>query len=186
MKTRCEWCGDDALYVRYHDREWGVPVKNDRKLFEFLVLEGAQAGLSWLTILKKREGYRQAFDGFDFNKVARYDENRIESLVNDPGIIRNRLKIRSAVKNAGALINIRNEYGTFKNYIWSFVDHEQVRNSWHKMDEIPASTGISDIMSADLKRRGFSFVGTTICYAFMQATGMVNDHITSCFRYSEV
>ena len=184
--TRCSWCGDDPLYVRYHDREWGVPVHSDRKLFEFLILEGAQAGLSWITVLRKREAYRQAFDQFDFNKVARYNERKIRSLLNNPGIIRNQLKVRSAVNNAQAFIRVRNEFGTFNKYIWSFVEGEPVINQWKILKHIPARTALSDQISTDLKQRGFNFVGSTIVYAHMQATGMVNDHIMDCFRYDEV
>jgi DNA-3-methyladenine glycosylase I len=186
MTGRCEWCGNDSLYVRYHDREWGVPVRTDRKLFEFLILEGAQAGLSWLTVLKKRTAYRKAFDNFDFSKVAQYKESRIKSLLNDAGIIRNRLKIRSSVQNARAFIDIRQEFGTFSRYIWAFVDGKPIQNSWKSMKELPARTAISDNISKDLKSRGFSFVGSTIIYAHMQATGMVNDHVTGCFRYREI
>lgn len=184
--TRCEWCLGDPLYRRYHDKEWGVPVHSDRKLFEFLILEGVQAGLSWITILRKRETYREVFDRFDFNKVANYNEAKIQSLLRNPGIIRNRLKIRSAVKNAQAFIKVREEFGTFNNYIWQFTDGKIIQNSWKSLKEIPANTEISDRMSKDLKKRGFSFVGSTICYAHMQATGMVNDHVIDCFRYSEL
>jgi DNA-3-methyladenine glycosylase I len=184
--TRCAWCGEDPLYVRYHDREWGVPVRSDRKLFEFLVLEGAQAGLSWITVLKKRPAYREAFDRFDFNKVARYNERRIQTLLHNPGIIRNQLKIRSAVANARAFIRVREEFGTFNKYIWSFVDGEPIRNYRRSLDEVPARTDLSDKISKDLKQRGFSFVGSTIIYAHMQATGMVNDHVIDCFRHSEL
>ena len=186
MPRRCEWCGDDPLYVRYHDREWGVPVRSDRKLFEFLILEGAQAGLSWLTVLKKRPAYRKAFDNFDFNKVAQYKESKIKSLLNDAGIIRNRLKIRSTVQNARAFIDVRKEFGTFSRYIWAFVDGKPVQNRWKNMKCLPSRTAISDKISKDLKRRGFSFVGSTIIYAHMQATGMVNDHVTGCFRYRDI
>ena len=186
MIKRCSWCGDDPLYVRYHDTEWGVPVYRDRKLFEFLVLEGAQAGLAWITVLRKREAYRRAFDGFDFNKVAAYDEAKIRSLLEDPGIIRNRLKIRSAVSNARAFQEIRREFGTFSRYIWGFIDGVPVQNRRRGMKDLPARTEASDAISKDLKRRGFSFVGSTIVYAHMQATGMVNDHVTGCFRHAEV
>lgn len=186
MPRRCEWCGDDPLYVRYHDREWGVPVKSDRKLFEFLILEGAQAGLSWLTVLKKRQAYRKAFDKFDFNRVALYRESKIKSLLDDAGIIRNRLKIRSAVQNARAFIEVRKEFGTFSRYIWSFVGGKPLQNRWKNMKELPARTALSDEISRDLKKRGFSFVGSTIVYAHMQATGMVNDHVTGCYRYREI
>jgi len=184
--TRCAWCGEDPLYVRYHDREWGVPVRSDRKLFEFLVLEGAQAGLSWITVLKKRPAYREAFDRFDFNKVARYNERKIQSLLHNPGIIRNQLKIRSAVANARAFIRVREEFSTFNHYIWSFVDGEPIRNYRRSPGEVPARTDLSDKISKDLKQRGFSFVGSTIIYAHMQATGMVNDHVIDCFRHSEL
>jgi DNA-3-methyladenine glycosylase I len=183
---RCKWCEGNELYTRYHDKEWGVPVYSDRKLFEFLILEGCQAGLSWITILKKRKTYREVFDRFDFNKVANYKENKIQDLLNNPGIIRNQLKIRSAVKNAQAFIKVREEFGTFKNYIWNFTDGKTIQNSWKSLKEIPVNTDVSDRMSKDLKKRGFNFVGSTICYAFMQATGMVNDHITECYRYEEL
>ncbi len=184
--SRCSWCGEDPLYVRYHDREWGVPVHSDRKLFEFLVLEGAQAGLSWITVLRKREAYRQAFDRFDFDRVAAYDGRKLQSLLNNPGIIRNRLKIHSAVQNARAFLRVREDFGTFNKYIWSFVDNEPIRNKWRSLREIPAKTELSDKISKDLKQRGFSFVGSTIVYAHMQATGMVNDHVTDCFRHDQV
>ncbi len=184
--NRCEWAGSDPLYQRYHDKEWGVPVHNDRKLFEFIVLEGAQAGLSWITVLKKRQAYREAFDKFDFNKVAGYNERKVKQLLNNSGIIRNQLKIRSAIKNARAFIETRKEFGTFNKYIWQFVDNKPIQNCWKHMNEIPASTALSDEVSKDLKKRGFNFVGSTIIYAHMQATGMVNDHTTDCFRYKEV
>ena len=183
---RCNWCGSDPLYVKYHDREWGVPVHNDRKLFEFLILEGAQAGLSWITVLKKRAAYREAFDNFDFNKVARYNSKKIQSLLKNPGIIRNRLKIHSTVQNARSFIEIRKEFGTFNKYIWDFVGGIPLQNKFNKLSDIPAKTEISDAISKDLKKRGFSFVGSTIIYAHMQATGMVNDHVRECFRYKEV
>ncbi len=185
-KTRCEWCGEDPLYVSYHDKEWGVPVHSDRKLFEFLILEGAQAGLSWITVLRKRSAYRKAFDQFDFNKIVQYNERKIQSLLKNQGIIRNKLKIRGTVTNAKAFLNVRDEYGTFNKYIWQFVDGEPIKNSYKKIKEIPAKTAISDRMSKDLKQRGFTFVGSTICYAFMQAVGMVNDHTVKCFRYKEL
>ncbi|MFI5386103.1 MAG: DNA-3-methyladenine glycosylase I [Fimbriimonadales bacterium] len=181
---RCAWPGTDQLYVRYHDEEWGVPVHEDRKLFEFLVLEGAQAGLSWLTILRRREGYRRAFDGFDVEKVACYGERDIERLLGDPGIIRNRAKVRSAIQNAQAFIRVQEEFGSFDNYIWRFVDEGPVINHFRQLGEIPARTELSDAISKDLKQRGFSFVGSTIVYAHMQATGMVNDHVVSCFRHA--
>jgi DNA-3-methyladenine glycosylase I len=183
---RCSWCGSDPLYVKYHDREWGVPVHNDRKLFEFLILEGAQAGLSWITVLKKRAVYLNAFDNFDFNKVAKYNSKKIQSLLNNPGIIRNRLKINSAVQNARAFIEVRKEFGTFNKYIWDFVGGKPLQNKFNKLSDLPAKTKISDAISKDLKKRGFSFVGSTIIYAHMQATGMVNDHVKECFRYNEV
>ncbi len=186
VQKRCTWCGDDPVYVNYHDKEWGVPVHSDRKLFEFLILEGAQAGLSWITVLKKRVAYRKAFDNFDFNKVARYNSKKIQSLLNNPGIIRNRLKIHSAVRNAQAFIEVRKEFGTFNKYIWGFVDGTPIQNRYKKLSDIPAKTELSDAISKDLKKRGFNFVGSTIVYAHMQATGMVNDHVTGCFRYREL
>jgi DNA-3-methyladenine glycosylase I len=183
---RCGWCEGNQLYTRYHDNEWGVPVHSDRKLFEFLILEGCQAGLSWITILKKRKTYREVFDRFDFNKIANYKENKIQELLNNPGIIRNQLKIRSAVKNAQAFIKVREEFGTFNNYIWEFTEGKTIQNSWGSLKNIPANTDISDCMSKDMKKLGFTFVGSTICYAFMQATGMVNDHVVDCYRYKEL
>ena len=183
---RCEWCGNDNLYISYHDKEWGVPLSSDRKLFEFLILEGAQAGLSWITVLKKRNAYRIAFDKFDFNKVAKYKEAKIQSLLNNPEIIRNQLKIRAAIKNAQSFIQVREEFGTFNKYIWQFTNGKTIQNSWKSLKEIPAKTEQSEQMSKDLKKRGFTFVGPTICYAFMQATGMVNDHVVGCFRYKEL
>jgi DNA-3-methyladenine glycosylase I len=169
--------------IRYHDKEWGVPVHDDRSLFEFLVLEGAQAGLSWETILNKRENYRVAFDGFDVKKVARYDRRKIAQLLKDPGIVRNRLKIASAVRNAQALLRVQDEFGSFDSFVWQFVDGQPRVNPWKGRQRIPASTDESDAMSKELKKRGFNFVGSTICYAFMQAVGMVNDHVMQCFRY---
>lgn len=186
MKTRCEWCGDDPLYVEYHDTEWGVPLHDDRTLFEFVVLEGAQAGLSWLTVLRKRENYREAFDNFDPGKVARYDERKIEELLSNDGIIRNRLKVKSAVQNAQAFLKVQEEFGSFDAYIWRFVDGKPLQNARKSLKEIPAQTPESEAMSKDLRQRGFNFVGPTICYAHMQATGMVNDHIVGCFRHKEV
>jgi DNA-3-methyladenine glycosylase I len=186
MKSRCAWPGADPLYVRYHDEEWGVPLHDDRRLFEFIVLDGAQAGLSWLTILRKREEYRRAFAGFDPRKVARFDARKIESLLRNDGIVRNRLKIESAVRNARAFLEVQREFGSFDAYIWGFVGGKPRRNRWRSLAQIPARTPQSDAMSADLRRRGFSFVGSTICYAFMQAAGLVNDHVTSCFRYREL
>ncbi|RMH20432.1 MAG: DNA-3-methyladenine glycosylase I [Acidobacteria bacterium] len=184
--TRCPWCGDDPLYVAYHDREWGVPVHDDRRLFEFLVLEGAQAGLSWLTILRKREGYRRAFDGFDPERVARYDEAQVARLLADEGIVRNRLKIRSAIRNARVFLAIQEEHGSFAGYMWRFVDGRPIRNAWRTLAEVPARTRLSDAFSQDLKQRGMSFVGSTICYAHMQAVGMVNDHLVDCFRHRQL
>ena len=183
---RCEWCEGDKVYEKYHDKEWGVPLHNDRKLFEFLILEGAEAGLSWITVLKKRKTYREVFDNFDFNKVALYKEAKIKSLLKNPGIIRNKLKVRAAVKNANAFIKIREECGTFNKYIWQFTEGKTIQNSWKTLKEIPAETEISQAMSKDLKKRGFTFVGPTICYAFMQAIGMVNDHVVDCYRYKEL
>jgi DNA-3-methyladenine glycosylase I len=183
---RCDWAGTDELYVAYHDREWGVPLHDDRRLFELLVLEGAQAGLSWITILRKREAYRRAFDGFDPRKVARYDARRVKRLLEDPGIVRNRLKVEGAVRGARAFLDVQREFGSFDDYIWQFVGGTPKRNRWQSMKEVPALTAESDAMSRDLKKRGFTFVGSTICYAFMQATGMVNDHVVECFRYREI
>jgi len=186
MKKRCEWCGTDPLYVEYHDTEWGVPAHDDRHLFEMLILEGAQAGLSWSTILKKRESYRRAFDGFDPKKVARYTDKRIARLLENPGIVRNRLKVQSAVQNAGVFLEAIDEFGSFDRYIWRFVGRRPIQNRWKHLKELPASTAESEAMSKDLKRRGFNFVGPTICYAFMQAVGMVNDHVVGCYRYKEI
>jgi DNA-3-methyladenine glycosylase I len=180
--TRCSWAKGE-LYEDYHDQEWGVPVHDDRRLFEFLVLEGAQAGLSWLTILKKRDQYRKTFKNFDPAKVAKFDTARIQMLLADPGIVRNRLKIEAAIRNAHAFLRVQDEFGTFRQYIWCFVDNQPVRNHWRSPKEGPAHTPQSDAMSKDLKQRGFNFVGSTICYAFMQAVGMVNDHTTDCFRH---
>jgi DNA-3-methyladenine glycosylase I len=185
-KTRCGWCGTDALYVAYHDHEWGVPVHDDRKLFEFLVLEGAQAGLSWITILRKREAYRRAFAGFDPKRVARFDARKIQSLLKDPGIVRNRLKVASAVKNARAFLAVQEEFGSFDRYQWQFVDGRPLQNRCKSLRDIPARTAVSDAFSKDLKRRGFTFVGSTIIYAHMQAVGMVNDHVVGCFRHTQV
>lgn len=183
---RCQWCGDDPIYVDYHDKEWGVPCHDDQTLFEFLILEGAQAGLSWITVLRKRDNYRKAFDSFDPVKVARYTQKNQDKLLLNEGIIRNRLKIKSAIQNAQAFLKIQKEFGSFDKYIWQFVGGKTKINKVKTLKEIPAKTEESDAMSKDLKKRGFNFVGSTICYAFMQATGMVNDHITSCFRYKEV
>jgi DNA-3-methyladenine glycosylase I len=185
-KQRCAWTGEDALYRQYHDTEWGVPLHDDRALFEFLILEGAQAGLSWITILRKRENYRAAFDGFDAARIAAYGANKIESLLQDAGIVRNRLKVAAAVINAQKFLDVQDEFGSFDSFIWRFVDGKPKQNRWHSPAEIPASTPESDAMSRELKRRGFKFVGSTICYAHMQATGMVNDHTTDCFRHKEL
>ncbi len=184
--VRCAWAGQDPLYLAYHDREWGVPVHDDRLLFEFLVLEGAQAGLSWLTILRKREGYRRAFLGFEPEKVAAYGGDDVDRLLADSGIVRNRLKIESALANARALLKVKEEYGSFAAYVWRFVDGETIQNEWRSDTEIPAKTPEAEAMSRDLKSRGFRFVGPTICYAHMQATGMVNDHTVDCFRWAEL
>lgn len=183
--TRCGWAKND-LAIKYHDEEWGVPVHDDRRLFEFLILEGAQAGLSWDTILAKRENYRAAFDNFDAAKIVRYDETKLATLIQNPGIVRNRLKIASSVQNAKAYLKTVEEFGSFDRYIWQFVGGAPVVNGWETMKDVPAKTAESDRMSKDLKKRGFNFVGSTICYAFMQATGMVNDHLVSCFRFKEI
>jgi len=185
-RQRCEWGTSSALYIEYHDMEWGVPVHDERKLFEFLILEGAQAGLSWSTILNKRQAYTQAFDNFEPVKVASYDVTRVQQLLTNSGIVRNRLKIQAAIQNARSFLEIQDQYGSFDTYIWQFVDGKPVQNSWKSLQEIPATTKESDAMSKELKKRGFTFVGTTICYAFMQAVGMVNDHIVDCFRWREV
>ena len=182
---RCGWATDD-LYIAYHDKEWGVPVHDDRTLFEFVVLEGAQAGLSWSTILKKRENYRAAFDQFDPQKVARYNEKKIARLLENPGIVRNKLKVNAAVQNAKSFLKVQEEFGSFDSYIWRFVEGKPIINHWKSLKELPARTKESDALSKDLISRGFKFVGTTICYAHMQATGMVNDHLVSCFRHREV
>lgn len=186
MKVRCEWARGDPLSIDYHDNEWGVPEHDDRKLFEFLILEGAQAGLSWLTILKKRQNYREAFDNFDARKIAEYDRRKLEELLSNKGIVRNRLKIEAAIQNAKAFLAVQGEFGSFDAYIWQFVGGEPRKNAWKTVKEIPSKTGESDAMSRDLSKRGFKFVGSTICYAFMQAIGMVNDHAVDCFRYDEV
>lgn len=186
-KTRCQWVPlDKPLYISYHDEEWGVPVHDDQILFEFLVLEGAQAGLSWYTILSKRENYRKAFDFFDPEIVARYDQTKIQALLQNPGIVRNRLKVKAAVTNARAFLKVQEEFGSFDKYIWDFVDGSPIVNTFKTLKEIPPSTPLSDTISKDLKKRGFTFVGSTIVYAHMQATGMVNDHTVDCFRYKEV
>jgi DNA-3-methyladenine glycosylase I len=186
MITRCAWAGSEPLYVAYHDQEWGVPVHDDRLLFEFLILEGAQAGLSWATILKKRENYRKAFDQFDPIRVAQYDQLEVDRLLADPGIVRNRLKIAAAIQNARRFVEVQQEFGSFDAYIWQFVGGLPKKNAWRTLAEIPAKTPESDAMSQDLMRRGFKFVGSTICYAFMQAVGMINDHVIDCFRYAEL
>ena len=186
MMTRCEWCGHDPLYIKYHDEEWGVPVHNDRHLFEMLILEGAQAGLSWRTILNKRDNYKKALHGFDYEKIAQYTLQDIERLLKDPGIIRNRLKIESSIKNARSTIAVIDKFGSFDSFIWRYVDGMPIQNNWNKVSGIPSKTKQSDVMSKDLMKHGFKFVGSTICYAFMQSVGMVNDHITDCFRYKEI
>jgi len=186
MTPRCEWCLKDDLYINYHDKEWGLPVHDDRILFEFLILEGVQAGLSWHTVLKKRENYRLAYDGFDPEKVARYDEEKMNLLLQNSGLIRNRLKIAASVSNAQCFLEVQQEFESFNQYIWNFVDHQPIINQFEHMSEIPATTPLSDQISKDLKKRGFKFVGSTIVYAHMQATGMVNDHLVSCFRHQEV
>ena len=185
MKKRCEWGNQSVLYQQYHDEEWGVPLHDDTRLFKFLILEGAQAGLTWETILKKREGYREAFDQFDAEKIAKYSDDKIESLLQNPNIIRNRLKVKSAVLNAQLFLEVQKEYGSFDTYIWQFTGGKTIQNRFKKISQLPANTLKSDAMSKNLKKRGFKFIGTTICYAFMQATGMVNDHVVSCFRYKE-
>ncbi|MEW6511283.1 MAG: DNA-3-methyladenine glycosylase I [Bacteroidota bacterium] len=184
--VRCAWAASHPLYIVYHDYEWGVPVHDDRHLFEMLILEGAQAGLNWLTILKKREGYRAAFDNFDARKIARYDARKVRKLMADEEIIRNRLKIAAAIDNARVFLDVQQEFGGFDPYIWQFVGGRPIRNSWRRLSEIPVSTPQSEAMSKDLSRRGFRFAGPTICYAYMQATGMVQDHTTDCFRYGQV
>jgi DNA-3-methyladenine glycosylase I len=181
---RCGWAKND-LAIHYHDAEWGVPVHEDKKLFEFLILEGAQAGLSWDTILRKRENYRTSFDDFDEEKIARYDEKKMVSLLQNEGIVRNRLKIASTIQNAKSFLKVREEFGSFDDYIWRFVNGEPIKNDWKNLSEVPAKTSVSDAMSKDLKKRGFNFVGSTIMYAFMQACGLANDHLVSCFRYEE-
>ena len=183
---RCPWSTNDSLMIKYHDKEWGVPVHNDRKLFEFLVLEGFQAGLSWRTILYKRENFRKAFDNFDFIKIAKYENREINSLLKDEGIIRNKLKIEGAIANAKAFYQVRKEFGTFNKYIWGFLNDMPVKNKFNSIKEVPVKTKLSDLISIDLKKRGFKFVGSTIIYAHMQATGMVNDHIVDCFRYRQL
>lgn len=186
MLARCEWAGDDPLYIMYHDEEWGVPVHDDQRLFEFLILEGAQAGLSWITILRKRENYRRAFANFNPRDVAQFDVPKQRILLQDSGIVRNRKKIEAAIQNAQAYLRVQGEFGSFDDYIWRFVDGAPVNNQWQSLADIPAQTPVSEAMSKDLKRRGFKFVGPTICYAFMQAIGMVNDHVVGCFRHREL
>ncbi|RLD75702.1 MAG: DNA-3-methyladenine glycosylase I [Bacteroidetes bacterium] len=185
-KIRCSWCGEDPLYVEYHDKEWGKPIYDDDKLFEFLVLETFQAGLSWITILRKRENFRNAFDNFDYQKIAKYDDKKYNELLQNAGIIRNRLKIKATISNANAFMDIQKKFGSFSKYIWGFVNNKPIVNKWKTLEEIPANTDISDMLSADLKKRGFKFVGSTVIYAHMQATGMVNDHVVDCFRFKDV
>ncbi|MBS0545735.1 MAG: DNA-3-methyladenine glycosylase I [Proteobacteria bacterium] len=186
MMKRCDWCGSDPLYVAYHDHEWGVPVHDDRRLFEMLVLEGAQAGLNWITILRKRDNYRRAFDGFDAERVAGYGDADVARLLGDAGIVRNRLKVESAIANARAALETRAQFGSLDAYLWGFVDGRPRHAGWRTLTEVPASTAESELMSRELRRRGFRFVGPTICYAFMQAVGMVNDHLAGCFRFTEI
>ncbi|CAL2074978.1 DNA-3-methyladenine glycosylase I [Tenacibaculum sp. 190524A02b] len=186
MKKRCLWVTNDPLYIEYHDTEWGVPVYDDDELFEFLVLETFQAGLSWITVLKKRENFRHAFDNFNYHKIANYSEDKFNELIENKGIIRNKLKIKAAITNAQYFIKIQEEYGSFSKYIWAFVKGKPIKNTYHKREEVPATTNLSDKISKDLKKRGFKFVGSTVIYAYMQAIGMVNDHTTDCFRYNEV
>ncbi len=186
MVNRCKWANHHELLKVYHDEEWGLPIHDERALYECLVLQGNQAGLSWMTILKKRDNYRKAFDNFDYKKIAKYDSEKIEELMNNSNIIRNRLKINSAITNAKALLKVQKEFGSFEKYIWKFTNHKPLINGFKAYSEIPASTEISEIMNKDLKKRGFKFIGPTICYAFMQAAGMVNDHVISCFRFKEV
>jgi len=184
--SRCKWCEKDSLYIKYHDNEWGTPIHDEQKLFECLILETFQAGLSWITVLRKRENFRKAFDNFDYKKVALYDEDKIQELLQDAGIIRNKLKVRATVSNAQAFLKVQKEFGSFDKYIWSFVDWKPIQNKWKTTKELPASTELSDLLSKDLKKRGFKFVGSTVVYAHMQATGMVNDHTIDCYRYDEL
>ncbi|MCE5287193.1 MAG: DNA-3-methyladenine glycosylase I [Pelosinus sp.] len=186
MTIRCEWCGDDPLYIQYHDTEWGRPQHDDQKLFEFLLLEGAQAGLSWITILRKRAAYREAFQDFDYHKVALFDQREVDELMQNAGIVRNKRKLMSAVQNARAYIKVIEEFGSFDAFFWRYTDGRSITNCWRQLSEVPVQTKLSEEMSKDLKRRGFNFVGPTICYAFMQAVGMVNDHTTDCFRHAEI
>ena len=185
-KVRCNWCGNNPLYVKYHDTEWGVPVYDDATLFEFLTLETFQAGLSWIIVLKKRENFRKAFDNFDYQKIANYKETKFEKLINDASIIRNKLKIRATISNAVAFIKVQEEFGSFSKYIWAFTKGKPIKNQWKTQSQLPATTQLSNEISKDLKKRGFKFVGSTVVYAHMQATGMVNDHVKECFRYTEV
>lgn len=186
IAKRCEWASKNELMEEYHDKEWGVPLHEDRRLFEFIILEGAQAGLAWLTVLQKRENYRKAFDGFDIGKIAKYDDAEIRKLLSNGGIIRNKLKVAATIGNARAFLKIQKEFGSFDRYIWQFVNYKPIKNSWKSLKQLPSKAKESDAMSKDLKERGFNFVGSTICYAFMQAVGMVNDHTIDCFRHKEV
>jgi DNA-3-methyladenine glycosylase I len=186
MKKRCDWCLGSELMIKYHDEEWGTPVHDDKKLFEFLILDAFQAGLSWSTIINKRDNFRRAFDNFDYKKIAKYKEAKINKLLNDPGIIRNKLKIFSTIENSISFIKVQNEFGSFDDYIWQFTDGKTKQNNWKLLKQIPATSKESDLMSKDLKSRGFKFVGSTICYAFMQAAGMVNDHLEDCFRFKKL
>lgn len=183
---RCPWCGDNGLYIKYHDEEWGVPVHDEDQHFEFLVLESFQAGLNWLTILRKRENFRKAYDNFDPAKVANYDKIKVAELLNNPGIIRNCRKIEASINNAGRFLEIQKDFGSFDKYIWSFVDNKPIKNEWKDISEVPANTELSSLISNDLKKRGFKFIGTTIIYSYMQAVGVVNDHIKDCFRYNQI
>ncbi len=185
-KKRCTWCGNDPLYMAYHDEEWGVPVRDDDTLFVFLILETFQAGLSWITILRKRENFKKAFDNFDYKKIAKYGEDKFNSLLEDAGIIRNKLKIKATITNAQAFMKVQEEFGSFSTYIWKFTNGKQLQNAFANREDVPATTELSDVLSKDLKKRGFKFVGSTVIYAHMQATGMVNDHTIDCFRYTEV
>ena len=185
-KSRCTWCGDDALYMKYHDSEWGVPVFDDKLLFEFLVLETFQAGLSWITILRKRENFRMAFDDFDYKRIASYDESKYDELLLDSGIIRNKLKIKATINNAQLFMDIQKEEGSFSNYLWNFSNGKPIQNNWEQMNQVPATTDLSDAISKAMKKKGFKFVGSTVIYAYMQAIGMVNDHIKTCFRYDQI
>lgn len=183
---RCKWVNDDSIYIKYHDEEWAVPVFDDNKLFEFLILETFQAGLSWITVLKKRDNFRKSFEEFDYKKIALFNEDKVNELMLNSGIIRNKLKIKAAISNAQAFMQVQKEFGSFSNYIWKFTDGKPIKNYWKSISEVPANTGLSDLISTDLKKRGFKFVGSTVIYAHMQATGMVNDHTTDCFRHNEV